>query len=254
MTDNSQSKALSRLDKNRNIMYQVSLLQGLTYGDYCGSVSIKELRQHGDTGIGTFDRLNGELIMLDGRVYRAAGDGKAELVSDGETVPFCVVTFMDADESENLREIPDYDTLCNELDKIIQRRGKNRFYMVRIDGKFRKINVRSVYAQQKPYKRLAEVLTYDQTFFDYENTEGTAVGLYCPPYMSALNAVGWHLHFISADKTKGGHVLGLNIADARLTLADKNELQIRLPQNEEFSDFDFTVDQSADIEKIEKNK
>ena len=36
-------------------MYQVFLLQGLTNGDYNGSVTLKELKQHGDIGIGTFD-------------------------------------------------------------------------------------------------------------------------------------------------------------------------------------------------------
>ena len=78
--------------KNGNILYQVSLLQALTYGDYTGSVTIKELKQLGNTGIGTFDGLNGELIMLDGVVYRISGDGRAELVSEDETTPFSVVT------------------------------------------------------------------------------------------------------------------------------------------------------------------
>ena len=77
------------------------------------------------------------------------------------------------------------------------------------------------------------------------------VGLYCPPYMSALNAVGWHLHFISEDRTKGGHVLGLHIADAVLTWKDLDGLEVRLPKNERFAGFDLTVDQTEDIKKIE---
>ena len=247
-----KAKSVDPHDPNRDVMYQVSLLQGLTYGDYCGSVTVKELKQHGDIGIGTFDGLNGELIMLDGEAYRAAGDGNVELVSDRVTVPFSVVTFMDADERKDLKEISDFDALCSELDRMVEKRGKNRFYMIRIDGMFREVNVRSVYAQEGPYKRLAEVMETDQTFYDYENTEGTIVGLYCPPYMAALNAVGWHLHFISKDKTKGGHVLGLKIADAVLTWDDTDAFQMRLPQNDMFSGFDLTVDQSKDIEKIER--
>lgn len=47
----------------------------------------------GDIGIGTFDKLNGELIMLDGVVYRAAGDGSVEVVSDEETVPFATLYY-----------------------------------------------------------------------------------------------------------------------------------------------------------------
>ena len=254
MKNEVKSKAMNTIDQRRDVMYQVSLLQGLSYGDYYGSITVAELKRHGDTGIGTFNRLNGELIMLDGDVYRAAGDGNVEVVPDDETIPFSVVTFMDADETKDFKEIPDFDALEKELDKIVQKRGLNRFYMIRIDGMFREINVRSVYAQKEPYKRLAEVLKHDQTFFDYKNIEGTMVGLYCPPHMAALNAVGWHLHFISGDKTKGGHVLGVHIADAVLTWDDTDAFQIRLPQNEMFAGFDLAVDQSADIEKIEKNK
>ena len=236
---------------SKSVLYQVSLLQGLTYGDYNGSVAIKELKQNGDTGIGTFDRLNGELIMLDGTVYRAAGDGRVEIATDEETTPFAVAAFLDADISKELKEIPDYDALNNELNALVEKNGKNRFYMIRIDGLFRKMHVRSVPAQKEPYQRLVEVLQQQQTLFDYENMEGTVVGLYCPPYMSYLNAVGWHMHFISKDKAKGGHVLDLHIADADLILNDIETFHLRLPKNESFDRFDLTVDQSKDIEKVE---
>ena len=100
-------------EQTREVMYQVSLLQGLTYGDYHGSITVKELKQYGDTGIGTFDKLNGELIMLDGEVYRAAGDGSVEVVSDDETIPFSNVTFIDADKSKDFKNISNYDALCS---------------------------------------------------------------------------------------------------------------------------------------------
>ena len=254
MNDKTTPKAPDTYDQNRDVMYQVSLLQSLAYGDYCGSVTAAELKQHGDTGIGTFDRLNGELVMLDGVIYRAAGDGSVEVVPDGETSPFAVVTFLDADVTKPLQEIPDYEALSNVLDEMVQERGKNRFYMIRIDGLFREMNVRSVHAQEEPYRRLAEVLEKEQTLFDYENIEGTVVGLYCPPYMSAMNAVGWHFHFLSADKARGGHVLGLYISDAVLTWDDTDAFHLKLTQNKKFSGFDLTVDQSEDIEKIEKHK
>ena len=254
MDNQSTTKHLTAPVQNRDVMYQISLLQGLTQGDYRGSVTVAELKQHGDIGIGTFDGLNGELIMLGGEVYRAAGDGSVETVSDDVTIPFSVVTFMDADAATPLKEISDTETLYHKLDQMVGKRGKNRFYMIRIDGMFREINVRSVYAQEGPYKRLAEVMEHDQTFYDYENIEGTLVGLYCPPYMSYLNAVGWHFHFVSEDKTKGGHVLGVHIADAVLTWDDTDAFEMKLPQNEMFSEFDLTVDQSEDIEKIEKSR
>ena len=250
----NKSKAHQIHDQDRDVLYQISLLQSLAYGDYDGSVTVKELKRHGDIGIGTFNKLNGELIMLDGEVYRASGDGSVETVSDDETIPFSVVTYMDPDETRSLGEIPDYTALCSELNQMVEDKGINRFYKIRIDGMFREVYVRSVYAQEKPYKRLTEVMEHDQTFFNYENIAGTLVGLYCPPYMSGLNATGWHMHFISKDKTRGGHVLGLNIADAVLIWNDISGLQLRLPQNKNFDRFDLTVDQSEDIKKIETNE
>ena len=253
MENNFKTDVVSLRARKSDVMYQVSLLQSLANGDYCGSVALEELKQHGDTGIGTFDRLNGELIMLDGEVYRAAGHGGVKNVSDDETVPFAVVAFMDADVTENLKEISDFDTLCSRLNRMVEKTGKNYFYMIRIDGRFKEMHVRSVYAQELPYRRLAEVLEQEQTFFDYENIEGTMVGVYCPPYLSQLNAAGWHMHFISNDKTKGGHVLGADITEAVLTWDVIQGFEMRLPQSELFSGFDLTVDQSEDIEKIEKN-
>ena len=58
---------------DRDTFFQVSLLQGLTFGDYHGSVSVKDLKRKGDAGLGTFDGLDGEMIMLDGSVYKAKG-------------------------------------------------------------------------------------------------------------------------------------------------------------------------------------
>ena len=246
-------------DKNssgydRETIYQVSLLQDLTFGDYNGSVSVEELKKRGDTGIGTFDRLNGELVMVDGTVYRAAGDGSVEAVEDTETIPFSNVTFMDIDEKLDLTGVKDFEAVEEALDKKVTELGVNAFYMVRIDGTFSEMHVRSELAQEKPYKPLAEVLETDQTFFDYENIKGTVVALYTPPYMSDLNATGWHLHFISDDKTKGGHVLGLSIDNAVASIDTTHGFNMILPDSEEFVKSDFTIDQSEDIKKVEKNK
>ena len=235
-------------------LYQVSLLQGLLYGDYRGSVTIGELCKNGDIGLGTFDQLNGELILLDGEVYRATGNGNIEIGLASESTPFAVATYMNADLQTDLRGIADMDALQNALQRLVDLRGKNRFYMIRIDGVFDEINVRSVPKQTEPYRPLVEVLEQEQTFFDFATIEGSVVGLYCPAYMSHLNAVGWHMHFISKDRTVGGHLLGIKIADAVLTLCDIDSLEVKLPQNDRFHCFDLAVDQTENIEKVETNK
>ena len=238
-------------DEQSDVMFQVSLLQGLTFGDYNGSITVEELKEHGDTGLGTFDALNGEMIVIDGEVYRAAGDGTVEEVPDTETVPFSNVTFLDSDMEMDIRRIGDIGSLLDILNETVEERGINRFYMVRIDGRFSEINVRSELAQEEPYKPLATVLETDQTFFDYENVDGTLVCLYCPPYMKDLNATGWHLHFISDDRTMGGHVLGLKLTQGTITWDDTDGFEMQIPDNEMFAGFDLTIDQSEDIERVE---
>ncbi|MBQ9008735.1 MAG: acetolactate decarboxylase [Clostridia bacterium] len=236
---------------DREVIRQVSLLQGLTFGDYNGSVTVGQLRAMGDIGIGTFDGLNGELIMLEGIVYRAAHDGSIQVVADEETVPFSNVTFFDADETLPLTGIDSVAALKSALDKKVSEMDDNRFYMVRIDGTFRTMSVRSELPQTKPYKPLAVVLETDQTFFDYENISGTVVGLFCPNYMNDLNAVGWHFHFISDDRMAGGHVLDLSADTLTAALDRTDSFSMILPDNEMFNSFDLTIDQSADIKKVE---
>ncbi len=236
---------------DREVINQVSLLQGLTLGDYNGSITAKQLKEKGDIGIGTFDALNGELIMLDGAVYRAASDGSVEEVPDDETIPFSNVTFFDDDETFDIADIKNVDDLKAALNKKVDDLGSNQFYFVKVEGNFSKMNVRSEYAQEEPYKPLATVLETDQTFFDYENISGTIVGLYCPDYMNDLNAVGWHFHFISDDKEKGGHVLDLATDTAKVKMDMTSSFAMILPDNEMFSNFDLTVDQSDDIKRVE---
>ena len=235
----------------RDVINQVSLLQGLTYGDYNGSVPVSHLKELGDTGIGTFDALNGELIMLEGIVYRAGYDGSVEVVAAEETTPFANVTFFDADEVVQLNGIENVNALKEALDKKLQETGKNRFYMVKVEGNFRTMQVRSELPQTEPYKPLAEVLETDQTFFDYRDIKGTVVGLYCPEYMRDINAVGWHFHFISEDRTAGGHVLDLSAETLDVSMDRTDGFSMAVPDNELFDQFDLTVDQSEDIKKIE---
>jgi acetolactate decarboxylase len=249
---NSTADPASTAD--RETIAQVALLQSLLQGDYYGSVSIGELKAHGDTGIGTFDKLNGELIMVDGTVYRAKGDGTVEVPDDTETIPFSNVTFFDADETQDAKGIASFEDLESLLNARVDELGGNRFYMVRIDGTFDKMNVRSEYAQEEPYKPLVDVLAVDQTFYDYENIEGTVVALYCPAYMKELNNAGWHLHFVSKDGTKGGHVLDLAVAKANVAWDSTDKFEMMLPNEDFFSAIDFTKDRSEEVKKAETNE
>ena len=231
---------------NTETIYQVALLQSLVQGYYNGIISVAALKERGDTGIGTFDGVNGELIMLDGVVYRAAADGTVEVVPDDEMIPFSNVTFFDVDGEFDVKDVKDFEAMKTELDKIVKENGKNLFYMVRVDGTFKSLKVRSEPKQEEPYKPLDEVLAAEQAEFDLENVEGTVVALYCPDYMNGLNTPGWHLHFISTDKTKGGHVLGINVDEAKVKYDATPGFKMYLSGTDEFQSMDLAknVDQA----------
>lgn len=234
-----------------NSMYQVALLQSLMQGEYDGLISVKDLKKHGDTGIGTFQGVNGEMIVTDGVVYQALGDGTVKIASDDEMVPFANVSFMEGKISKNGVNADKYDNLINQLDSLISVEGKNQFAIAQIDGNFSSLKVRSEFKQNKPYKPLYEVLKTDQKEFTYQNIDGTLVALYFPEYMSSLNMPGWHIHFISKDKTKGGHVLELNLSNGNLKLDTKEKFDMAITNRESFNEKPLGKDISKQIKEVE---
>ncbi len=232
-------------------IYQVALLQSLTQGYYDGIINVSDLKTHGDIGIGTFEGVNGEMIVLDGKVYQALSDGSVQEAADTETVPFSNVTFFDSDVTVDMTEIENMAAFKSALDKTVSEKGKNMFYMIKVNGTFEKMLVRSELKQEKPYKTLDKALETDQREFNYENIAGTVVGLYCPDYMSGLNAAGWHFHFISDDKTKGGHILELSFKNAKAELDITPSFDLALSDNADFQSMELAKNVDDAIKKVE---
>ena len=61
----------------RHDIFQVSVMSALLDGVYDGEMTIGELLTHGDFGLGTFDALDGELLVLDGEAHQLHADGGA---------------------------------------------------------------------------------------------------------------------------------------------------------------------------------
>src|SRR6476661_8800723 len=72
-------------------VYQISTISSLLAGGYDGDTTVGELIRHGDFGLGTFNGVDGEMIVLDGQTYRATTDGLAHPVAPTELTPFAVV-------------------------------------------------------------------------------------------------------------------------------------------------------------------
>lgn len=204
-------------------MYQVSTLQALLDGGYDGHITVGELRKHGDIGVGTFDKIDGEMIVVDGTVYQARYDGSVRVADDNLTTPFANVTHFDRDITITLPKVTSMEDLTAKLNAAIANQSSLPstggsgmvLYVARMDiTNCESIHVRSELPQQKPYRPLMEVLKTDQREFTYSNIAGTIVALYFPDFFDKQNSTGWHLHFLSADKTKGGHVFDIMTNDS----------------------------------------
>jgi acetolactate decarboxylase len=230
-------------------LFQTSTLQALMAGVYDGDLTFQELARHGDFGLGTFDALDGEMIALDGAFYQIKADGRVYPVTGGMKTPFAAVTFFKTDRTHliemplNLRELLDYVT------KLLP--SPNLPYAIRIEGLFPHVKARSIPRQQKPYPPLAQAAE-KQVVFDLANVKGVIVAFRYPAYLAGLNPLGYHCHFITADRRAGGHLLDCRVEGATVSLDALPEFFLRLPGNQEFLKSDLTGDRRPELEKAER--
>jgi len=234
----------------QDTVMQVSTIDALVAGLYDGTMSCDRLLQYGDLGIGTFDRLEGEMLVLDGTVYQVKADS-AVYTPDGKmTTPFAAVCRFGADDSINLKKGMNFEEMEKMIDTSIS--NNNLFYAIKITGTFSYMKTRSVPAQNKPYPPLAEV-TKNQSVFEMKNISGTIVGFRCPAYVKGINVPGYHLHFISDDRARGGHILDLETDTAICAIDRCNQFLMVLPtEGEAFQKVDLSTDRTKDLYQIEK--
>ncbi len=198
----------SAVPEDRETLYQVSTIDALMQGVYDGVQPVGELKKHGDFGIGTFDALDGEMIVLDGKVYQAKADGRVYTVTDTATTPFATVTYFERDFTATTGQ-------ADELFRIFHR-DEQPFTLAEHDLRgtdarhISPMKVRAIPAQQKPYPTLTDAAK-NQSVYTYADTTGTVVGFYTPVFFKGLNVAGYHLHFISDDRQTGGHILDFTV-------------------------------------------
>ena len=236
----------------KNKMYQVSTLQALALGYSRAVITVGELLQEGDTGLGTFEDVNGEMIVMDGHCYRADQDGNVTEVSLDTGVPFAAVAKFAEEQEFPLADVPDIAALRTELTRKIEERfGLNSMHAVRIDGVFAKVDARSEAPYRSQHITLKEILGRTQKAFLWENIRGSLVGIYFPDYMDGINMPGWHLHFLSEDRSKGGHVFDVSIREAWAKVDKLTNIYLNLPKEAAFDTYSLKQDMEEEIKSIE---
>lgn len=236
-------------------MYQVSTLQALAMGYNIAVITVEELLRHGDTGLGTFEGVDGEMIVADGVCYRATADGTVTQAPAETGVPFAAVSCLDGRRMFPLEAVPDIETLKNILTlRIEENFGLNSMHMVRVDGSFERVCARSETGQLTHHITLKEMLQDKQRDFFFDDTDGTLVCVYYPDYMDGINAPGWHLHFLSADKTRGGHVFDLSLRSGRAEMDKISRIEIQLPNSASFDTYSLKNASQDEIRQVEQGK
>lgn len=232
----------------RNSIYFCAPVNALVEGIYQQKIPFTEIKKHGDFGLGTFDYLDGEMVMLDGEIYQITSDGAATRVTDDGQTPFSCVTFYQPVSHDRLEEECSYQDFLEWLQRLLP--SPNIFYAIRIEGAFSRMKVRSV-PRQENYRPLAEVAR-DQPVFEYEPAEGTLAGFYTPSFMGSLSVPGMHLHFLSSDRKTGGHLMECRPNGVTVGVQFLSTLELGLPMSFDYLTCDFCRDTEKDLESAER--
>ncbi|MDD5134499.1 MAG: acetolactate decarboxylase [Phycisphaerae bacterium] len=229
---------------------QTSTIDALLAGAYDGDMSCGELLGHGNFGIGTFERLDGEMIVLGGKIYQIKADGKVYRPAINTKTPFATVCKF-RPETEFSIESADYKTVQSIIDENVS--NQNSFAAVEITGIFKYVKTRSVPAQNKPYPPLAKV-TKTQPVFEMNDIKGTIVGFRSPAFVKGINVPGCHFHFLSDDYTQGGHILDFELTSGICRVDVCNKFLLILPEGDLLKDIDLSQDKSVELHKVEQGK
>jgi acetolactate decarboxylase len=229
-------------------LYLCAPVNALVEGLYEENIPLSEVKRHGDFGLGTFDDLDGEMVMLGGDIYQITADGEARKVSDELHTPFAVVTFFEPTFSASFDEAMAYETFLKRLEALLP--SPNLFYAVRVTGRFGRVRARSV-PKQHNYRPLDEA-AHEQHVFGFDGVEGCLAGFFTPAFMASLNVPGLHLHFLTSDRKRGGHLLSCRTEGVTVEVQVIHALELSLPMTHDYLTRDFTRDTTAALEEAEK--
>jgi acetolactate decarboxylase len=236
-------------EHEHHVLFQASTIGALLDGAYEGDLSFAELAEHGDLGLGTLNGLDGEMIALDGRFFRADVDGFVTEIEETSMTPFAVVTDFEPSIEVELGGPLDHMELLTRLDDSIPADAAS--CAIRLDGHFELVRARSVPPQRPPYRPLIEVVL-EQHVFELTDVEGTMLGFRFPDYSEGIEVSGYHLHFISADRRRGGHVLASRSDGLRARLDPSSELHVELPPEVDLADPELAAGTHAAVDAVER--
>ena len=236
-----------------NKMFQVSTLHALVAGYTRSVITVHELESKGNIGLGTFEGVDGEMILLDGICYRARHDGTVVRPAPDTGVPFASAASVEGGTVFELGEVGGIDALKHELTcKVDEAYALNSMHVATVSGTFESVSARSESAYHADHITLKDMLATTQREFTFEKLDGTLVCVYHPDFMDGINAPGWHVHFLSDDLTRGGHVFDLSLTRGQAVMHKIDRIEIQLPATPAFDTYSLKETSQEEIAEVEQ--
>ncbi|MCD7101800.1 acetolactate decarboxylase [Pseudoclavibacter sp. 13-3] len=254
IADSTPTRPAKRVSNHivRHEVFQTSLMSALLDGIYDGEMTIAELLGQGSFGLGTFDGLDGEMIILDGHCWQMRVDGSVQRAPLDARTPFAVVTNFVTSLSAEVKPHSSRDDVSALVDSLTV--SPNYLYALRITGEFDWVKTRTVQLQSKPYPRMVDA-TNDEPTLRFENVHGVVGGFRTPVYEQGISVPGCHVHFIDDDRTKGGHVLDFQMAKGTVEVCLGTDLRLSLPRTEAFEEANLSPeDLHEELHRTESHK
>jgi acetolactate decarboxylase len=236
------------LQLQHGTLFQVSKGGALVEGLYRGEMTVGILRGYGDHGVGTFDGLDGELVVADGRVFQIRSDGGVSEAEDAIRTPFALITRFHPEIIGHVATCTSYGDLQRQLDAW--RPSDHDFYAIRVEARFAEIVSRAVRPSTEG-SPLAEAIP-NQGATRALDVSGVLVGFWSPMFVTALTVPGYHLHFLDADRRWGGHLIDVQGSDLRVRIQRLAEFRVCLPETAEFLAADLRTEPTARDAKAEQ--
>ncbi len=236
-----------------DFLFQYSIIDALLAGVFDGNLSTGELKQHGDFGIGTFNGLDGEMIVIDGKVLKMRANGEIIEVSDTVKTPLAFVKFFQPDTVLTIRgKSVTYEGLKSQLSPYL---NENKIYAIRLKGNFRRVEARSVAPAPKPYPELAAYLAAGgQTSFSFSDTRGTCIGFVSPVYTARTNVPGYHLHYVDESLEQGGHVFDFEADTLSIEIDRVQGFTIELNTHKDYDIADLNKNRKEELKTVEQKE
>jgi acetolactate decarboxylase len=212
----------------------------LANGNFRGTVTVDQAKRRGNLGIGALDRLDGEILVLDGVLYRFLASGGVDRPAGDTRMAFAMMAQFEPGKPIELPRGTTLKDLHCFLDPLLP--TLNAYYALRIQGTFSAVKTRTfpIQAGEPPFKPVCKLDPPPPTF-EFSQIEGTMVGFRPPSYAADVSGPPYHLHFLAGDRRGGGHVLDLAVERATVMFDRIDGLELDLPTGKAFDEINLAT-------------